>query len=384
MSSTCTVMYWLAVPPLFGLNAPWAPCAPRPIMPSPNSTIVWSIPPSARTPRAARTSRNPNARSRHESAAPTSSYGTRGTIVGRRIGWTSCRIAAMSTAFPRSSAAGLNAASRRSFLARSTVFIAASPSCPLRLEQFAQVRAGAVESRAHRADRKLERLGHALVREVLPREEQERLALALRQRLDRAGHPREEQPGIEGLGARALVRRLVSRRHPSARAQPAGLAAPGLQQQVRADPVEPRERARARQVERLAVLERDPEQLAAQPLRPSGTYPAAQEAEQGGRVAVVDQAEGLGLVQRAADHLGVRGRTHRLLFPDPGVEFAGQRNDLPRRPCALIPAAVLLYQTPSPHLLYPLLARPLSRYVRLHREHPSRCGTLRTLETPSP
>src|SRR5258707_864217 len=106
MSSTCTVMYWLAVPALFGLNAPWAPCA----------------------------------------------------------------------------------------------------------------------------DRQLERLGHALVREVLPREEQERLALAVRQRLDRAGHPREEQPCIERLGARALVRRLASRRHPGARAQPAGLAAPVLQQ----------------------------------------------------------------------------------------------------------------------------------------------------------
>jgi hypothetical protein len=73
MSSTCTVMYWLAVPALFGLNAPWAPCAPSPIMPSPNSTIVWSMAPSARTPRAAATSRNPKARSRNESAAPTSS-----------------------------------------------------------------------------------------------------------------------------------------------------------------------------------------------------------------------------------------------------------------------------------------------------------------------
>jgi hypothetical protein len=40
MSSTRTVMYWLAVPARFGLNAPWAPCAPSPIMPSPNSTIV--------------------------------------------------------------------------------------------------------------------------------------------------------------------------------------------------------------------------------------------------------------------------------------------------------------------------------------------------------
>src|SRR4030095_2988154 len=89
------------------------------------------------------------------------------------------------------------------------------------------------------------------------------------------------------------------------------------------DPVETRERARARQFERLALLERDPEQLADQPLRPSGTYSAAQEAEQGGRVAVVDQPEGLGLTQRAAHHLGVRGRAHRLLFPDPGVGFAG-------------------------------------------------------------
>jgi len=94
----------------------------------------------------------------------------------------------MSISFPRSSAAGSNAASRRSFLA----------------------------------------LGHALVREVLPREEQERLALAVRQSLDRVGHPREEQAGIERPGARAPVRRLASRRHPGARAQPPSLAAPVL------------------------------------------------------------------------------------------------------------------------------------------------------------
>src|SRR5688500_5232044 len=108
----------------------------------------------------------------------------------------------MSPALPRSSAAGSNAASRRSFLTRSTGFIATSPPFPARLEQFAQARAGAVEPRAHRADRQLERLGHALVREVLPREEQERLALAVRQRLDRVGHAREEQAGIERRGAR--------------------------------------------------------------------------------------------------------------------------------------------------------------------------------------
>jgi len=44
--------------------------------------------------------------------------------------------------------------------------------------------------------------------------------------------------------------------------QPPSLAAPVLQQQVRADPVQPRERTHARRVERLAPLERDPEDLA--------------------------------------------------------------------------------------------------------------------------
>jgi len=47
----------------------------------------------------------------------------------RRLGSVACRIAAMSAAFPRSSAAGSNAASRRSFLARSSGLIAVSPSC---------------------------------------------------------------------------------------------------------------------------------------------------------------------------------------------------------------------------------------------------------------
>src|SRR5205807_1567461 len=112
---------------------------------------------------------------------------------------------------------------------------------PAGLEKFAQLRARAVEPRAHGADRQLERLGHALVGEVLPREEQERLAFAGGQRLDRGRYAREEQAG--------------------------------------------------------------------------------------GRVAVVDQPEGLGLAQRAADHLRVRERTHHYLFPDGGVRFAGQRNE---------------------------------------------------------
>ena len=121
----------------------------------------------------------------------------------------------------------------------------------------------------------------------------------------------------------APVRRVVRRRHPGARAQPPGLAAPVLQQQIRADPVQPGQRTHARRVERLAPLERDPEQLADQPLPDPGAHAAAQEAQQGGRVAVVDQPEGLGLAQRAADDLGVRGRVHRPPFPDRTGEFAG-------------------------------------------------------------
>jgi hypothetical protein len=41
-------------------------------------------------------------------------------------------------------------------------------------------------------------------------------------------------------------------------------------------------------------------------------------------VSVVDQPEGLGLVERAADHPCVRKRTHCLLFPDRGVWFANE------------------------------------------------------------
>jgi hypothetical protein len=93
---------------------------------------------------------------------------------------------------------------------------------------------------------------------------------APRSRRPRAGTARARR----APGARASVRRL-RRRHPRARAQPPGLAAPVLQQQVRADPVQPRERARARRVVRLAPLERDPEQLADQPLRRLGARPAA-------------------------------------------------------------------------------------------------------------
>src|SRR5437773_1971052 len=142
-----------------------------------------------------------------------------------------------------------------------------------------------------------------------------------RRRVDRGVHAREQQARVERRGARARLRRLETRRHPRARAQPPGLAAPVLQQQIRADPVQPRERARARCVERPAPLERDPEQLADQSLRDFGARPPAQEAQQAGRVAVVDQPEGLGLAQRAADHLRVRGRAHLLPFPDRGHRY---------------------------------------------------------------
>src|SRR5262249_38986714 len=159
--------------------------------------------------------------------------------VGARLGSTSCRIAAMSASFPRPSTAGSNAASRRSFRARSTGFIVISPFLPLRLEQFAQTRAGAVEPRADRADRQLEGLSHALVRELLPCEEQKRLALVVRQRPDGIGHPREEQAGIERRRARAPVRPLGPP-DPGAPPHPPGLGPPGLHQQIRAHPVQPR------------------------------------------------------------------------------------------------------------------------------------------------
>src|SRR5215468_9037485 len=128
------------------------------------------------------------------------------------------------------------------------------------------MRAGAVQPRADRTDWQLESLGYTLVRKLLPREKEEGLALVARQRLDRVGNAREEQPRLEHRGARAPVGRLAARGHPRTRAQPPGLRAPVLQEQIRADPIQPRERGLARRVERPAPLERDPEQLADQPL----------------------------------------------------------------------------------------------------------------------
>src|SRR5262249_37705227 len=125
-------------------------------------------------------------------------------------------------------------------------------------------------------------------------------------------------------GPCAPIRRLAVRRHPRGGAQPWGVAASVLQQRVRADPVEPRKRALARDVERLAPLERDPEQVAHQPFRDLRARPAPQEAQQGGRMAVVDQPERLGLGQRSADHLCVREITHLLSFSDCGVWVAGR------------------------------------------------------------
>src|SRR5256885_137789 len=120
-------MYWLSMPPLFGLTVPWWPCGPIPITPAPNSSIAWSITPPA----------------------------------------------------PGGSPPGKGGA----------------PPAPA------------------------------------------------------AGRARDAAaPGGKGGGATSagapppLARRLASRRHRGARAQPPSLAAPVLQQQVRADPVQPRER----------------------------------------------------------------------------------------------------------------------------------------------
>ena len=315
-------MYWLAVPALFGLNAPWAPCAPSPIMPSPNSTIVWSIAPSARTPRAVGISRNPNARSRNESAAPMfcteagndrrSSHGL-DLLPDRRH--ERCLSPVERRRLERGLAPQLPHQVHRLHRDLSLFFppgSSSSRSCAR--ARLSRERTVPIGSSSASATLWYERSSHAKSRSASRSPSgSASIASATRGKSTRASR------------APALARLSVasSSRHPGARAQPPGLAAPVLQQQIRADPVQPRQRARARHVERLAPLERDPEQLADQPLRDFGAHPAAQEAEQGGGMAVVDQPEGLGLVQRAADHLGVRRRAHRLLFPDRGVWFAG-------------------------------------------------------------
>ena len=59
----------LSIAWVMGLTAPWWPCPPTPTMLLPNSTVAWRSSPSALTNRAVGISRNPNARSRNESAA---------------------------------------------------------------------------------------------------------------------------------------------------------------------------------------------------------------------------------------------------------------------------------------------------------------------------
>src|SRR5262249_18586486 len=80
------------------------------------------------------------------------------------------------------------------------------------------------------------------------------------------------------------------------------------------------------------------EQLADQAFRDFGAHPAPQEAQQGGRVAIVDRPEGLGLTQRAADRLRVRGRAHHLLFPDRGRSVRAEVPPLLGRSCGVIGA----------------------------------------------
>jgi hypothetical protein len=148
-----------------------------------------------------------------------------------------------------------------------------------------------------------------------------------------------------------------------ARAQAPGLAMPVFQQEVRADSVQPGERAAARTVEGLAPLERDPEQLADQPLGDPGPDPAAQEAQQRGRMAVVDRPEGLGLVQRAADHLGVRRSAHRLFFPGPRPVVRGsyRRPDRRQRPRNVLTISA---DCPSMSTVTPMAGTPLAGIMK--------------------
>jgi hypothetical protein len=123
---------------------------------------------------------------------------------------------------------------------------------PVRVEEFAPTGAGRRRAAAYRADWQIERLGHALVREFLLPEEQERLSLAVRRRLDRVGHVRERQVRVERRGAGTPPPSVRWRATADPRHAAASVA--GWRRSSR-----PRLRACARRVEDLALLERDPE-----------------------------------------------------------------------------------------------------------------------------
>src|SRR5262249_61134430 len=102
------------------------------------------------------------------------------------------------------------------------------PLLPAVIEQFTKVRARAIEPRAHGADRQVERLGHVLVRELPPCEEQERLALLVRERFDRVGHPRDRHARVHRGPPRAPIPPLAGPGPPRGGAPPSGPPAPGL------------------------------------------------------------------------------------------------------------------------------------------------------------
>ena len=76
-----------------------------------------------------------------------------------------------------------------------------------------------------------------------------------------------------------------------------------------------------------------------EPFRDFGAHPAAQESEHGGRVAIVDEPEGLGSSNERPITSKSEGEFTVFLFPDRGMWFAGPaESSLPRRP----PEAVIL------------------------------------------
>jgi hypothetical protein len=158
--------------------------------------------------------------------------------------------------------------------------------------------------RERTVQRDIERERDLLVAELCPGEQQQRLAIGNRHRLQRLGQARAEHLGLELL--ERLCRRLElgeGQRSPIRSILPPG-GAKVVAQQVGGDAVEPRPRVFKTPVVAPAVVKRTAEDLRRYVL-PRGRGPARAVRVKRSPVAVEDQRELLRVTQRAFDHRGI-------------------------------------------------------------------------------
>ena len=187
------------------------------------------------------------------------------------------------------------------------------PSLPIVAVEFADSHSRSIQARANRAHRDVERGRDLVVAELLPHEQQQRVALAFGELGHRLGDAWPEVGGVErGVDAIAGVSmRCALGAETRGGLHPARFAPAMLGDEVGGDPVEPRDAHSGRSPSYVdALLERDAEHLAEQRVGFVGTDAPDEVAEQHARVTVEQRAEDLGLGERRRDDRSIGLRIH--------------------------------------------------------------------------